>query len=66
MQQTKGLEFDAVIVVDPADCWRSPSRGAGDLYVALTRATRRLGVVTVGPLPAYSLACPSLADGVGE
>ncbi|MEU4688684.1 ATP-binding domain-containing protein [Actinoplanes sp. NPDC023714] len=43
--QAKGLEFDSVIVVDP-DAIRSESpRGTSDLYVALTRSTRRLGVV---------------------
>lgn len=41
----KGLEFDGVIVVQPA---RLPPR---DLYVALTRATQRLGVVTSAALP---------------
>lgn len=44
-RQSKGLEFDAVIVVEPADFGRS------DLYVALTRATQRLGVVHTGRLP---------------
>jgi DNA helicase IV len=27
-------------------------RGANDLYVALTRATKRLGIVHTGPIPA--------------
>lgn len=44
----KGLEFDSVIVVDPATIFaRQPS----DLYVALTRPTRRLGVVVTGGVP---------------
>ncbi|WP_185921807.1 ATP-binding domain-containing protein [Streptomyces sp. WAC06614] len=38
-RQAKGLEFDTVVVVEPADL--EPS----DLYVALTRATQALGVV---------------------
>lgn len=50
--QTKGLEFDAVLVVDPARIVADSPRGHNDLYVALTRATRRLGVVHPGPLPA--------------
>ncbi|MEV8531631.1 ATP-binding domain-containing protein [Streptomyces sp. NPDC051211] len=45
-RQSKGLEFDTVIVVEPAD--QQPS----DLYVALTRATQRLGVLHTGRLPA--------------
>jgi DNA helicase IV len=49
--QAKGLEFDIVIVVDPRRVLDESRRGAGDLYVAVTRATRRLGVVSVGPLP---------------
>ncbi|MER6840940.1 HelD family protein [Streptomyces platensis] len=45
-RQAKGLEFDSVIVVEPAEL------GASDLYVALTRATQRLGVIHTGALPA--------------
>ncbi|GAB3424043.1 HelD family protein [Flindersiella endophytica] len=50
-KQTKGLEFDAVIVVDPAGIVAESERGLSDLYVALTRATRRLGIVYEGDLP---------------
>jgi hypothetical protein len=50
-KQTKGLEFDAVIVVDPAGIIAGSERGLSDLYVALTRATRRLGIVHEGDLP---------------
>jgi DNA helicase IV len=49
--ETKGLEFDGVIVVDPTVIVRESDRGMSDLYVALTRATRRLGVVHTDPLP---------------
>ncbi|GAA4585120.1 AAA family ATPase [Planotetraspora phitsanulokensis] len=48
----KGLEFDAVIVVEPERILRESPRGPSDLYVALTRATRRLGVIYTGGLPA--------------
>ncbi|MBP2703717.1 PhoH family protein [Microbispora sp. RL4-1S] len=48
----KGLEFDSVIVVNPGRILAESSRGPSDLYVALTRATGRLGVVHTGPLPA--------------
>ena len=50
--EAKGLEFDAVVVVDPAAILADGPRGANDLYVALTRTTARLGVVHPGSLPA--------------
>ena len=49
---TKGLEFDAVLVVEPERILAEGPRGAAELYVALTRATQRLGVLHRGPLPA--------------
>ena len=49
--ETKGLEFDAVLVVDPDRILADGPRGAAELYVALTRATQRLGVLHHGPLP---------------
>ncbi|MFJ1792286.1 HelD family protein [Kitasatospora griseola] len=49
--QSKGLEFDAVVVADPAAILAQSPRGGHDLYVALTRATRRLTVAHHGPLP---------------
>jgi DNA helicase IV len=47
--QAKGLEFDGVVVVDPAGIEQESGRGLADLYVALTRTTRRLGIVITGP-----------------
>ncbi|GIH72849.1 HelD family protein [Sphaerimonospora thailandensis] len=55
----KGLEFDSVIVVEPSRILGESPRGPSDLYVAVTRATRRLGVVHTGVLPA---ALTGLAD----
>jgi DNA helicase IV len=49
--ETKGLEFDAVLVVDPQRILASGPRGAAELYVALTRATQRLGVLHQHLLP---------------
>jgi hypothetical protein len=49
--ETKGLEFDAVLVVQPERILADGPRGAAELYVALTRATQRLGVLHLGPLP---------------
>ncbi|MGN9786174.1 HelD family protein [Nonomuraea sp. ZG12] len=50
--QAKGLEFDGVVVVDPAGIVAQSPMGTRDLYVAITRATRRLTVVHEGDLPA--------------
>ena len=50
-QQAKGLEFDSVIVVDPAGIAQASPRGRADLYVALTRTTRRLGLISPGEMP---------------
>ncbi len=49
-EQAKGLEFDSVIVIDPAGIEQASPRGRADLYVALTRTTRRLGLVMVPAL----------------
>jgi DNA helicase IV len=49
--ETKGLEFDAVLVVEPQRIMTNGPRGAAELYVALTRATQRLGVLHHDPLP---------------
>jgi DNA helicase IV len=47
----KGLEFDAVVVVEPAEILAASARGANDLYVALTRPTQRLLVLHSADLP---------------
>ena len=52
IDQAKGLEFDSVLVVDPGRILDESHRGANDLYVALTRTTRRLGVLHTGQPPA--------------
>jgi DNA helicase IV len=49
--EAKGLEFDTVVVVEPAAVLAASAYGAGDLYVALTRATQRVGIVHAEPLP---------------
>ncbi|GLY50945.1 DNA helicase [Lentzea sp. NBRC 102530] len=49
---TKGLEYDSVLVVAPERILADGPRGAAELYVALTRATQRLGVLHHEPLPA--------------
>jgi DNA helicase IV len=47
----KGLEVDAAVVVEPARIISEEAQGMRALYVALTRATRRLSVVHAEPLP---------------
>src|SRR5215471_15316833 len=47
----KGLEFDHVIVAEPARIAAAHSRGLHQLYVALTRAVSRLTVLHTQPLP---------------
>jgi DNA helicase IV len=51
-EQVKGLEFDDVVVVEPAAVVAASGRGLSDLYVALSRPTRRLVVVHAEALPA--------------
>ena len=51
VRQAKGLEFDAVVVVEPDEIIAESPRGLSDLYVAVTRATRRLGVLHTAELP---------------
>jgi DNA helicase IV len=48
----KGLEFDAVVVVDPSAIVAAEPRGLHRLYVVLTRAVSTLVVLHRGDLPA--------------
>ena len=50
-QEAKGLEFDSVVVVEPARVVAASARGAAALYVAMTRPTQRLIMVSTGKLP---------------
>jgi DNA helicase IV len=47
----KGLEYDHVIVVEPADIVEAEPRGPARLYVVLTRAVTTLTVLHRKPLP---------------
>lgn len=49
-RQAKGLEFDHVVVVEPAAI-AAQHQGLRELYVALTRPTRTLVVLHARPLP---------------
>ncbi|MDQ1722330.1 MAG: hypothetical protein QOI26_2064 [Pseudonocardiales bacterium] len=57
--QSKGLEFDVVVLVEPAAILAGSSRGPSDLYVAMSRSTQRLRILHRQPLPA---ALAELAD----
>lgn len=50
--EAKGLEFDGVIIVEPAALLAGAHGRVGDLYVAMTRPTQRLRLITSEPLPA--------------
>ncbi len=62
-RMSKGLEFDVVVLVDPAVVGRT---SPGDLYVAMTRPTRRLRMVsrTAAPGTARPARSTSAAAGV--
>ncbi len=61
--QAKGLEFDHVVVVDPAGI-AGPSEDWAHVYIALTRATRTLSVLYSTPEP-FEVPSPDPApDGV--
>ena len=47
----KGLEFDAVVVVEPEAIAGEDRRGLRLLYVALTRPIQHLSIVHSRPLP---------------
>lgn len=47
-RQAKGLEFDRVILIEPAELLTA---SIGDVYVAMTRPTQRLRVLHTGDLP---------------
>lgn len=49
-QESKGLEFDAVVIVEPNEIIAASSRGVGALYVAMTRPTQRLHLVGTSAL----------------
>jgi DNA helicase IV len=52
VRAAKGLEFDSVVIVEPAAILAESARGLNDLYVGLTRPTQRLHVVHSEQLPA--------------
>ncbi|MDQ4068291.1 MAG: ATP-binding domain-containing protein, partial [Actinomycetota bacterium] len=53
VDEAKGLEFDSVVLVEPAAIVAEGvgATGRRALYVAMTRTTRRLHIVHASPLP---------------
>ncbi|ASN51697.1 AAA family ATPase [Sinomonas sp. R1AF57] len=51
-REAKGLEFDVVVVLEPAALLDHEHGKVGDLYVAMTRPTQRLRLIAEGPIPA--------------
>jgi DNA helicase IV len=49
--QAKGMEFDGCVVVSPERIAVETPAGLRSLYVAVTRATQRLVVVTAADRP---------------
>ncbi|WP_406132967.1 HelD family protein [Streptomyces zaomyceticus] len=60
--QAKGMEYDHVLVIEPATIADRGPAGLGQLYVALTRSTQSLTVLHTAPLPA---ALTASADDTG-
>ncbi|MEU9605109.1 AAA family ATPase [Streptomyces sp. NPDC048057] len=59
----KGLEYDHVVVAEPAAIAAAEERGLHRLYVVLTRAVARLDVLHVRPLPpALTASGPPLEE----
>ncbi len=53
--ESKGLEFDAIVVIEPAAIASDGSHGLRNLYIALTRTTKHLSVVYSKALPEIGL-----------
>ncbi|MFE2107529.1 HelD family protein [Kitasatospora sp. NPDC059463] len=62
VREAKGLEYDEVALVDPAALL---AQGPADLYVALTRATRRLTLLHHAPLPPAVASALTVRGGPG-
>jgi len=62
VREAKGLEFDSVLLVEPDLILSQSVRGKNDLYVAITRATQRLGVLYSGSRPIFADPSPAAAS----
>jgi AAA domain/UvrD-like helicase C-terminal domain len=62
VSQVKGLEYDRVVLVEPADIVAAEPRGMSRLYVAMTRAVAELVILHSKPLP-HSIASAPIPSG---
>jgi DNA helicase IV len=65
----KGLELDAAVVVEPTAFVAEETQGMRALYVALTRATKRLTIVHASELPAVlreDVSVGAVPPGLGD
>ena len=60
VRESKGLEFDAVVVLEPAGI--IDELGVRGLYLAVTRPTQRLTVLSTTPLPPALTTGPARAN----
>ncbi len=60
--QAKGMEYDHVLVVEPATIADRGPAGLRQLYIALTRSTQSLAVLHASPLPAALVNTFDVAD----
>jgi DNA helicase IV len=63
--ESKGLEYDAVLVVDPDQIVATAPGGARALYVALTRPTQRLVTLDAAPGAGWRRSLGSPGNGSG-
>ena len=59
-EAAKGLEFDNVVLVEPAQVMTESERGLRTLFIAMTRCTQRLALVHDEPLPTELGRIPEL------
>ena len=62
---SKGLEYDAVLVVEPDEIVATAPGGVRALYVALTRPTQRLVTLDAAPGAGWRRSLGSLGNGSG-
>jgi DNA helicase IV len=63
--ESKGLEYDAVLVVDPDEIVATAPGGVRSLYVALTRPTQRLVTLDAAPGAGWRRSLGSPGNGSG-
>jgi len=66
-ESSKGLEFDAIVLLEPEAIAASGDHGLRLLYIALTRTTKHLSIVHIGaPMPTLGPASVSSTPAIGR